>query len=328
MERMALLAAILIPVLILALAWYLNLRRHGIHLRLVIDTMPAYVFAKDPEGRYILANKAMAEFFGARPRDLTGKTDAELGMSREDFETFREQDRKVIESGRPLFVPQHRGLRFDRRPGWFQTTKVPYRRPGSGKPAILGITVDITELTLAKERLEESEERYRRLAQHDHLTGLPNRALFSDRLHQALAVARRSGGGLALAFVDLDRFKEVNDSLGHAVGDRLLRDAAARIRASLRASDVVGRIGGDEFVVLFLGAGEAEAARMAAEKIRATLEPPFPVENHSLSISASIGVALYPGDGEDETSLSRSADLAMYESKAAGRNRVTVFGRG
>ncbi len=310
------------------LSWYLDLRRHSRHLRLIIDTMPAYIFAKNAEGRYILANKAMADFFYVDPEDMMGKTDADFGMTKEDFEAFRDQDRQVIESGAPLVVSEHEGLRFDHSPGWFQTTKVPYHRPGSKNTAILGITVDITELKLAKTKLQESEERYRLLAQHDSLTGLPNRALFSDRLGQALALSQRAGGGLALAFVDLDRFKDVNDRHGHAVGDLMLKEAAARMTACLRASDVVGRLGGDEFIVLLPGVESAETARLAGDKLRTAMEEPFLLGGHSLGISASIGLALFPRDGEDETSLTRHADEAMYRSKAEGRNRVTVYGSG
>ncbi len=318
-------AIVLALVLAPGLVWYIDLRRQSRHLRLIIDTMPAYIFAKDHNGRYILANQAMADFFYTSPELMMGRTDADFGMTKEDFKAFRDQDLQVVESGKPLFVSEHHGQRFDHSPGWFQTTKVPYHRPGSKNTAILGITVDITELKLAKSRLQESEERYRSLAQHDILTGLPNRALFSDRLGQALALARRSSERLALAFVDLDRFKEVNDRFGHTMGDLLLKEAADRMRTSLRASDVVGRIGGDEFIILLRCIEGAEAAGLAAEKLRSAMELPFQIEGQSIGISVSIGLALFPKAGEDEASLIRHADEAMYESKKQGRNRVSVY---
>lgn len=321
------LGAILALILGLFLAWSLSLRLHDRHLSLLIDTMPAYVFAKDYQGRYILANRAMAEFYRTRPEAMMGLTDADLGMTREDFVTFRDQDRKVISSGESLFVAEHPGVRLDRSPGWFQTTKVPYRRPGTKRSAILGITIDITELKEAKERLKESEERYRQLAHQDALTGLPNRAFFSDLLGRALALARRSGTSLALAFLDLDRFKEVNDSLGHEVGDLLLKEAAGRMQASLRASDVVGRIGGDEFIILLQGVEGTEAARRAAEKLKTALGEAYHLAGKEVAISASIGLALFPDQAGDEAGLARLADKAMYRSKAEGRNRVTVYTR-
>ena len=198
-----------------ALFWFWYLRRYNAHLRLIIDSMPAYVFAKDSRSRYILANSSMAAFYGLKPKDLLGKTDADLAGDDGHAHEYEAQDRKVMESGKPLFIEKHQGRRFDGNPGWFQTTKVPYRRPGTRETAILGVTVDITELKNAEERIEESEKRYRHLAQHDPLTGLPNRALFFDRLDQAIALCLREKTGLALLFIDLDRFKEVNDTLGH-----------------------------------------------------------------------------------------------------------------
>lgn len=172
--------------------------------------------------------------------------------------------------------------------------------------------------------LREGEERMRHMAQHDPLTHLPNRALFSDRLSQAIATARRKHGRLALMFVDLDHFKPVNDSYGHAVGDLLLQDLASRLQACLRESDSAGRVGGDEFVVLLPDIAGAEDALPVAEKIRAALGRPMAVGDRMLQVSASIGVAVFPEHGEDEIRLSKSADDAMYRAKAAGRDRVAL----
>jgi len=305
--------------------WYRYLRRYNSHLRLIIDTMPAYVFAKDSRGRYILANNATAAFLGLAPRDMLGKTDAELQGDSEHTREYEAQDRAVIESKKPLFIAKHPGYRFDRSPGWFQTTKVPYRRPGTKKMALLGVTVDITDLKNAETELEASEQRYRHLAQHDNLTGLPNRALFFDRFDQALALCRREHVGLALLFIDLDRFKEVNDSLGHEAGDQLLRECSSRMNSCIRESDSAGRIGGDEFVVFLRGIETTQAAELAAEKLRAALAAPFMYTGHEARISASIGIALFPGHGSDGAELAKRADAAMYRSKAQGRNRFSVY---
>jgi diguanylate cyclase (GGDEF)-like protein len=174
--------------------------------------------------------------------------------------------------------------------------------------------------------LREGEERMRHMAQHDPLTHLPNRALFSDRLSQAIAAARRNHGRLALIFVDLDNFKPVNDSYGHAVGDLLLQDLARRLQACLRESDSAGRFGGDEFVVLLPSVAGAEDALQVAEKIRSALGRPMAIEDRLLQVSASIGVAVFPEHGEDEINLAKSADDAMYRAKAAGRDRVALAG--
>lgn len=308
-----------------AASWYRYLQRYNNHLRLIIDSMPAYVFAKDSKGRYILANSSTAAFYGLAPKEMLGKTDAELQQDSGSVSEYEKQDRAVMESGQPLFIGKHPGTRFDRSPGWFQTTKVPYRRPGTKEMALLGVTVDITELKNTESQLEESEKRYRHLAHHDQLTGLPNRALFFDRLEQAVALCRREHTGLALLFIDLDRFKEVNDTLGHDAGDQLLRESASRMNSCLRASDCVGRIGGDEFVVFLRGIADGRSAEHAAEKLRVAIEAPFMLANSVARVSASIGIALFPEHASAGGELAQRADAAMYRSKSNGRNRVSVY---
>lgn len=162
----------------------------------------------------------------------------------------------------------------------------------------------------------------RHMAQHDHLTGLPNRTLFSDRLQQKLLDAERRGTNLALIFVDLDRFKPVNDSHGHTIGDQLLQQVAYRLSSAVRSSDTVGRIGGDEFVILLGDITDAAMAGELAEKIRQSVSQPFVVNAIELTISCSVGIAVYPRDGTDEATLLNSADKAMYSAKEQGRNKV------
>ncbi len=173
--------------------------------------------------------------------------------------------------------------------------------------------------------LERSRRELEHLAQHDPLTGLPNRALFADRVEQALAVARRDSGRLALMFIDLDRFKPVNDNQGHAAGDRLLKELAGRIRGVVRESDTAARIGGDEFVVLLHNIQQDEDALTVGEKIRLVINQPFLIEGQSITVSASIGISLYPEDGADLLELSKHADEAMYRAKESGLNTVALF---
>ncbi|NTV09564.1 MAG: diguanylate cyclase [Zoogloea sp.] len=182
----------------------------------------------------------------------------------------------------------------------------------------IGTVYDITDRKLI-------EEQIRHMAQHDPLTGLANRALFSDRVKKALAGARRDHTRLALMFLDLDRFKPINDELGHAVGDLLLKELAQRIHACVRDSDTVARIGGDEFVVLLRTIAESRNALAVAEKIRHSLAQPFYIEGHELDISASIGVAIFPEHGSDEIDLTKHADEAMYHAKDQGRDNVQLF---
>ena len=172
---------------------------------------------------------------------------------------------------------------------------------------------------------KNAEERIRHMAQYDVLTDLPNRTLLSDRLHQALATAKREQTRLALLFLDFDKFKPINDSLGHAIGDALLRIAATRMQICMRESDTIARIGGDEFVVLLPIIATEQDILIVAEKIRLALNKPFEIEGHVLNISTSIGIAIYPDHGEEETQLLKNADLAMYYAKQNGRNTAMTY---
>jgi diguanylate cyclase (GGDEF)-like protein len=167
-------------------------------------------------------------------------------------------------------------------------------------------------------------EELRHMAQHDPLTDLPNRAMFSHRLQHELERAKRHQGRFALIFLDLDHFKPINDHHGHGVGDRLLQQVARRLQGAVRASDTVGRIGGDEFVVLMPELGADDTALGLAEKIRQVVRESYNVEGHALTISCSLGVAVYPDDGEDEIALTKAADEAMYRAKAEGRDSVAT----
>jgi diguanylate cyclase (GGDEF)-like protein len=174
--------------------------------------------------------------------------------------------------------------------------------------------------------LRESEARFRYLAQYDELSGLPNRAMFRDRLQHAIVQARRDKTRLALMYLDLDKFKPVNDQLGHHVGDMLLRAVAETMLSCVRESDTVARIGGDEFVILLPVIEQDYDALRVAEKIRYALSQPFQVAgSHVLLVSASIGVAVYPDHGNNEIELSKNADNAMYQAKDRGRNQVCIF---
>ena len=169
-------------------------------------------------------------------------------------------------------------------------------------------------------------QRLAHLARHDSLTDLPNRALLDDRLGQAIVTARRRRNKMALLFLDVDRFKRVNDTRGHAVGDRLLLSVAQRLSACVRASDTVSRRGGDEFVILLPEVARAEDAAVTADKILLALGAPHRIDAQELHATVSIGVALYPDDGLDATTLMKHADCAMYQAKAHGRNNYQFFG--
>jgi diguanylate cyclase (GGDEF)-like protein len=178
------------------------------------------------------------------------------------------------------------------------------------------------------EALFVESERASYLAQHDFLTELPNRLLLNDRLTQAIAAARRHGVSLAVLFVDVDHFKCINDSLGHTVGDQLLKSIARRLVPCVRTSDTVSRHGGDEFVVLLSEVARADHAALSADKILAALRAPHRIEDRDLRITASVGIGVYPDDGTDAETLLKNADRALLHAKENGRNRRQFFQAG
>jgi diguanylate cyclase (GGDEF)-like protein len=164
------------------------------------------------------------------------------------------------------------------------------------------------------------------LAQHDFLTELPNRLLLNDRLTQAMSLAHRHGKSLALLFLDVDHFKHINDSLGHAIGDQLLRSIAQRLVTCVRSSDTVSRQGGDEFVVLLSEVTHAQDVASSADKILAAVSRPHPIGDQDLHITVSVGIGVYPTDGADAETLLKNADLALFHAKANGRSNRRFFG--
>ncbi|HSJ97028.1 MAG TPA: EAL domain-containing protein, partial [Myxococcota bacterium] len=203
---------------------------------------------------------------------------------------------------------------------WVHSRGKVTQRDAAGKSLrMTGTSTDITKRKRAEERAEF-------LATRDALTGLPNRVLLHDRLEQAVVNAARHHGGFAFMFIDLDRFKTINDSLGHHVGDGLLKEVAARLDGCVRASDTVARLGGDEFAVIVenLRAGD-DGAQQVAEKMIAAMAAPMLVEGNTLNTSCSIGISLYPADGRDSGALMKNADVAMYFAKERGRNNYQFF---
>ncbi|MDE3010618.1 MAG: EAL domain-containing protein [Pseudomonadota bacterium] len=246
---------------------------------------------------------AAAEVTGRNPRFLNGGLDdqPELRMIAAAIHEGREAHGVV------------RNFRKDGREFWNEMHIAPVRDEDGATTHFVGVLNDVTE---ARDRARAMEYQ----ARHDALTGLPNRVLLHDRLEQSLAHARRSGSGLAVLWLDLDHFKLVNDSFGHRVGDALLSAMAARLQTTVRESDTVARLGGDEFVVLLPGVHSASDAAAAANKVLAALLAPFQVGEHLLRAGTSLGISLFPGDGETSEELLLHADTAMYRAKSEGRN--------
>lgn len=285
-------------------------------LQSILDNSPYLIWLKDTAGRFIAINQAFLESTGHEEMNsVLGRTDADL-WPEQLARKYQLDDEQVIASGQQKM---HEEQALDKgHLTWMETFKTPVFDDTGELLGITGFARDITERKLR-------EERIRHQAHYDTLTELPNRVLFSDRLEQAIAHAKRDKSQLAVMFLDLDRFKPVNDLFGHDVGDMLLREVAKRIHECVRESDTVARIGGDEFCILLPVIEAGQDAATVAEKVRHALCQPFMLNGHSIHIACSIGVAVYPKDGKSSTLLVKHADIAMYAAKAEGRDRVVIF---
>lgn len=296
-------------------------RQHDLFLSL-IRTIPDPVWLKDLDGIYLACNSRFESLFGSKESDIVGKTDYEF-VGRDVADSFRANDRAAMIAGKPSVNEEWLTFAADGYHGLFETTKTPMVDASGKIIGVLGIAHDITE----RKRIESQIEN---LAYHDQLTGLPNRILFLSRLKQELALARRHHRCSAVMFIDLDQFKQINDVHGHTTGDEVLKAVAQRLRYHLRQEDTVARFGGDEFVILLpeLSSDQETAATLAfsvAEKIRTTMEHPAHINGQDFHTTVSIGVSLFPRDGENEDDLIREADIAMYRAKDSGRNSSIFF---
>ena len=249
---------------------------------------------------------------------LSGRVGYRALIHPDDLDRVIQEISRASESNARNF--EHEPYRVTRRDGselWLLDHTLVIRDAQGHATHYLSHLLDITARKNAEARIQF-------LANFDALTGLPNRAQLDDHMTYAINVAKRHSGCLALMFIDIDHFKDINDTLGHSVGDVLLIELAKRLHQMLRAEDVVARLGGDEFIVMLPSMDERSAAHVA-HKLLAAIGEPYGIELHDLSVTASIGIALYPGDGEDLESLSKKADTAMYRVKQEGRNGYRFF---
>jgi diguanylate cyclase (GGDEF)-like protein/PAS domain S-box-containing protein len=269
------------------------------------------------DGRIVDANAAMAELIGRPVSDLIGHNvldfvaeTSRAGLSRHmaaGLDTACEIELSAADGARIPVEVLTRGVPSDDNAD----------RAEAGAPKVLAVR-DIRER-------KEAEERIRHMAHHDALTGLPNRRMFTDRLHQVLARSKRDGTTVAVLCLDLDRFKHVNDLSGHGAGDELLKQVAKRLLDSIRTEDTAARLGGDEFSVIQVGVAHPDGPGVMAERLVKAISKPFDLGGQQTMIGTSIGIALYPGDGEEGEDLVRAADTALYRAKEAGRGTFRFF---
>jgi diguanylate cyclase (GGDEF)-like protein/PAS domain S-box-containing protein len=287
-------------------------------LNTFLEYMPDNVYFKDRNSRFLRINRAMANYFGlSDPAQALKKTDSDI-FSSEHAGKALEDEQRIIETGEAMPGMEEKETWPDGHETWVLTTKVPLKDRRARIVGTMGISRDITDRKRAELRIHY-------MALHDALTGLPNRMLLEDQLAQALALAARNQKRVAVFMLDLDRFKGVNDSFGHQVGDRLLEAVSARLRSSLRESDIVARLGGDEFVIGLPMVEPQQDIEQVAKKVLRTLAGQFEIEGHDLQIGASIGICEYPAHGENPRELLQAADTAMYEAKKRGRGNYCSF---
>jgi diguanylate cyclase (GGDEF)-like protein/PAS domain S-box-containing protein len=282
----------------------------------VFENSGETIIIMDAERRIVSVNRAFTEMTGYLPDEVLGREPQFIAAAEKDQELHRRLWHSLAEIGYWQGEVWSRRKNGESFPEWLGISTL---RDATGEVEhYVAISSDISERKAAQARIEF-------LAHHDPLTDLPNRLLFKDRLERAIAHGDRTNTRVALLFIDLDRFKTVNDSLGHPVGDRLLQEAAQRLLACVRDMDTVSRQGGDEFLIMLAEITDADTVTRIVEDILLALAVPFFVDGHEVAISCSVGIAVFPEDGREFDGLLKRADIAMYHAKEAGRNAFRYY---
>jgi diguanylate cyclase (GGDEF)-like protein/PAS domain S-box-containing protein len=295
------------------------LRRANWMLSSHIDNTPLAVIEWDRDFRLSHWSPQAEKIFGWLPSEVIGLTLRDWRLIHEDDEAAAQVVIDGLVSGRqPRSTIINRNYRKDGRVIWVEWYNSCLHDDEGRLVSILSFAQDVSSRI-------ESEERLQHVATHDSLTGLPNRVLLQERLTRGIARARRAGRRVAILFLDLDRFKNVNDSLGHRVGDLLLQQIGRRLEDSIRATDTLARLGGDEFIVVIDQFDDPEVPGAVAVKLLDTIAQPLHIEDHEIYVTASVGISMFPDDGGDGEELFKNADVAMYRAKETGKNTVQFF---
>ncbi|HYI10478.1 MAG TPA: EAL domain-containing protein [Thermoanaerobaculia bacterium] len=296
------------------------LRESEARYRLMAENSTDLIARTNMDGEIVYASDAVRTLLGYEPWEMTGRSMFDF-VHPDDHHILTRFSSEVRRTHGATATYSYRARRKDGEMVWFESTSRVIFDPETHRMReIVSVSRDVSERRRAEEQIEYQ-------AYHDALTGLPNRLLFRDRLTIALAHSKRQQTPLTVMFLDLDRFKYVNDTLGHSLGDELLRAVAARLRSVLREGDTIARMGGDEFTVLLADNDSAEDAAKTAQKLLDVVARPLRLEGHELYITTSIGIALYPDDGDTAESLLKNADGAMYRAKESGRSSYQLCTR-
>jgi len=286
-------------------------------LKTLLDAIPDLIWVKDVDSVFISCNAKFEQFFGVKEFEIVGKTDFDF-VDKKLAESFRKNDEIAIQKGSPSINEEYLEFADGSHKGYFETIRTPIKDSSGKITAILGIAHDISLHKNYQKQLLE-------FANTDLLTGLSNRAVLFDRLEQLLKHRKSKDRHGAIFFLDLDNFKEINNTKGHHIGDELLVEISKRLKKIVRKGDTVARLGGDEFVLLLEQvATRADANHVAKKALEAILNPIF-IEKYNLSITASIGIAIFPNDSDDSEKLLNYADEAMYYAKKHGKNRYRFY---
>lgn len=298
-----------------------ELRRANSILSAHFENTPLAVIEWDPSLRVIRWSGSAGTIFGWSADEMLGRTVAHRDFTyADDAPAVNAMVRRLFDGPAAQATILNRNHRKDGSVAWVEWHNSALRDASGAVVSILSLAQDVSSRIQAEERLQF-------MATHDGLTGLPNRVLLTDRLTSAISRAQRSGAGMAVLFLDLDHFKDVNDTFGHRIGDELLKSLARRVRGSLRQSDLLVRLSGDEFVIVLEGLESDAGPDRVAQKILDDVMRPFAIENHEVQVSASLGYAVFPADGGDPETLLKNADAAMYHAKELGRSSYRAFSK-
>ncbi len=284
-------------------------------IRNILNSIPDLIFYKDNQGVYVFCNKPFVRVMGTNP---VGKTDYDV-FDQQTAEFFRSKDSEAV-ARKNMNANEEWVHSADGRMLLLETQKTPiYDRKGQ-MIGIFGLSRDITDLKKAQQNLEH-------IAHHDTLTNLPNRLLLNKKLEYALNLARRAEEHMGILYLDLDRFKDINDTIGHDIGDLLLKDVAHRLHNNIRDSDICSRLGGDEFIVVLTNVNDVQRIQEKCEQLLQLIAQPYSLQGHLLSVFASAGISVFPQHGTSVDELIRNADAALHKAKELGRNRSYQYER-